>query len=280
MEWALTTATYRFHLLSYESVVARAKACGFDAIELWEPHLARHRPDIERAMRDDGPLPIRVLSAYSDVTSPSTSFYAWREQLREKLISCRQLGIPCMRLFTGSMASHEAEESDWVRFIERVNEAEQLAEEFGCDIVFETHPGTLLDRAASVERFLACVETFGWTRIGINFDIFHVWEFGVDPLQCLRDWYPYVKHLHLKSARGRTKQFEFMNVYHPAGRFDDLCAIKEGVYDIHPVLRHLKLMRYGGALTLEWFGQPDDQFFKDEIVYLSKPLPHEKELYA
>lgn len=282
MKWALTTVTYRYHLQAFSSIVENARDCGFNAIELWEPHYIRHREEIEAQLRDEASLPIVVLSGYSDVTGSGQSTANWLEHLSEKMMICQRLRIPCLRLFTGNLSSGEAEESDWNRFIERVNAAQQLASRYDCEIVFETHPGTLLDTVESVNRFLSAVEHYGWDRIGLNFDIFHVWEFGADPLTCLQAWYPAVKHIHLKNARNRTMQFDFMNVYHPAGRYDELCTIQEGVYDIIPILHYLEVKRYSSALTLEWFGLPDNQFFEEELRYLKRHAVPEstKEIYV
>ncbi len=280
MKWTMTTATYRFHLYAFDELASIAKRSGFEAIELWEPHLLRHRQQIARYQYADNDIPILVLSGYLDATDASLSATAWRKALKEKLLSCQALSIPCLRLFTGNLSSEAAQESDWFRFIERLNWAQELAEQMKVDVVFETHPGTLLDQEAAVERFLTIIEHEQWTRIGLNFDAFHVWEFDANPASCLRRWYPHVRHVHLKSARVRTKQFAFHNVYHPAGQFDDLCPLDEGVYDIEPLLRHLQQQQYSGGLTLEWFGLPAEQQFRAEITRMQHYTSQTRELFA
>lgn len=280
MKWAMTTATYRFHLYAFADLAATAKRNGFESIELWEPHLLRHRQEIERCQEMEESIPIHVLSGYLDATDESVPTGMWCEHLEEKLSNCQALAIPILRLFTGNMPSTSATEKDWIRFIDRVNRAQELAEKYDMEIVFETHPGTLLDQEDAVERFLACIVYEQWTRIGLNFDAFHVWEFNADPTTCLMKWHPHIKHLHLKSARTRTEQFDFNNVYHPAGRFDDLCPIEEGVYDIRSILQFLTKNDYKGALTLEWFGLTSEQLFRNEIKRLKQHTSLTKEIFV
>ncbi|MCD1259613.1 sugar phosphate isomerase/epimerase [Paenibacillus athensensis] len=273
MKWTMTTVSFRYHLLSYTELLELAAQSGFQGIELWEPHLLRHEAEIYRQAAEPaaGALPVHVLSAYLNGTDFTISADKWARDLGVKLNHCRKLGVPVLRLFTGTMSSAEADEQTWRRWLERLGQSETLAQEYGVQIAFETHPGTLLDRAEAVDRFVQAIASNRWRQIGLNFDVFHVWEFGV-PLECLQRWFPHVKHVHLKNAMNVTEQFAMANVYHPMGVYSDLAPLAEGVVDVEPVVALLQERGYDGAVTLEWFGLPSVRHFREEIGFLNEQL--------
>lgn len=269
MQWTMTTVSWRYHLYSFRDIAALAERCGFDAIELWEPHFVRNQADIfEYVEQGSLPVPMRVCSAYHDLTDFSAGNEHWAEQVFAKLLTCKRLGIGTLRLFTGRLASAQATDADWQRFLERVDRIEAYCRQFDIDTVFENHPGTLLDSVAGAERLLQAVEKCSWQRIGINFDVFHVWEYGVDVLQYLQLWYRHVKHVHLKNAHCRTDQFGFANVYHPMGRYDHVSPLLEGVVDVRAVVEYLVQRGYRGTATLEHFAAPSVELFMRELKLL------------
>jgi 3-dehydroshikimate dehydratase len=280
MKWALTTVSYRYHLYSFDELVTMARACGFRCIELWEPHLKHNQYGILSHINNDQALslPIEVLSAYQDLTDLTD--LQWQEKLERKMISCRQISTHTLRLFSGQLSSFDADEDDWKVWFKRLDYLESLSAKYKIKIVFETHPGTLLDSVQGVERLIEQIKLKGWENIRINFDVFHVWEFGIDPVEALQKWYPFIGHVHLKNASKKTEQFTFTNVYHPMGCFDELTSLFRGVVDIEPVITWLAQHKYDKTLTLEWFGLPDVKFFREELNHLNEIVKSEKELYV
>jgi 3-dehydroshikimate dehydratase len=202
----------------------------------------------------------------------------WQAALQAKLDSCLTMGIPTLRLFTGTRSSADATELDWTRFFERVERMNELAAQAETMIVFETHPNTLLDAPSAVDRLVEMIRREGWTRIGINFDVFHVWEFGGGAVaQRLADWYDVVKHVHLKNALRPTSDFEMRNVYHPMGTLKDADSISRGVVDLAPVLQLLQDHGYAGYATLEWFGVVSESFYREELDRLNRMILVAKE---
>ncbi|GIQ68868.1 sugar phosphate isomerase/epimerase family protein [Xylanibacillus composti] len=263
MKWTIATVTFRYHLHSYREIIRFAEECGSDGLELWEPHWLRHRSDIRQFA---SAFPIHAMSAYLDLTD--FSLLGWKQRLLDKLDACRELGIPVLRLFSGTLSSSLAVERDWEQWFRRIEGINRVAEPYGVQVAFETHPGTLLDRAAGVDRFCQAISRNGWQQIGINFDAYHVWEFGVNPQSVLDEWHPYIRHVHVKNAAIRTKQFAMSNVYHPSGCFDELRPLGEGQVCIRTVMEGLCRYRYKDAVTLEWFGLPDGTLLKSEIQFL------------
>lgn len=269
MKWAMTTVSYRYHLYSFADLMDIAKRCGFRCIELWEPHFNRNQTEIFSYVEQTTEhLPIDVCSAYLDLTDFSERSIHWAEQAYAKLLNCRRLGIGVLRLFTGQMPFKQANLDDWQRWFERLDKLNSFAKQLNIHIAFENHPGTLLDCVEGVEKLVNEINNNAWQYIGLNFDAFHVWEYGVDTLAYLKRWYPHIKHVHLKNASKKTQQFAMGNVYHPMGKFDEICPTLSGVVDIAPLVMELNQLRYQGAVTLEHFGEPSIKYFNREIEHL------------
>ncbi|PWW06545.1 3-dehydroshikimate dehydratase [Paenibacillus cellulosilyticus] len=281
MKWALATVSFRYHLYALDAIEQMARSCGFQGIELWEPHYIRHQAELMRRIHGGSAttmLPFGVLSGYLDTTDFSQNDAKWRSALQVKLDSCYALGIPTLRLFTGTKSSAEATPRDWVQFFERIAQMNELAAQAGTTIVLETHPNTLLDAPSAVDRLVAMIRREGWSRIGINFDVFHVWEFGDGAVaQRLADWYDVVKHVHLKNAVRPTRDFDMHNVYHPMGRLQDSDSISTGVVELAPLLQLLQDRGYSGYATLEWFGEVSETFFLHELDKLNRMILVAKE---
>lgn len=280
MKWALTTVSYRYHLYSFVELITMARACGFQCIELWDPHLKHNQYDILSCINNDQALalPIEVLSAYQDLTDFSD--FKWQEKLAEKMISCQKVGAHVLRLFSGQLSSFDADEGHWEEWFKRLDYIEGISTRYKIKVVFETHPGTFLDSVQGVERLIEQIKLKNWENIRINFDVFHVWEFGTDPLEMLQKWYPFIGHIHLKNSSRKTGQFTFTNVYHPMGCFDELASLFEGIVDFENIITWLSRQKYDKTLTLEWFGRPDVKFFRKELSRLNEIVGSEKELYA
>jgi len=263
VKWTLATVTFRYHMHSYREIIRFTMECGGDGLELWEPHWLRHRQDVCQLAPT---FPIYAMSAYLDLTD--FTLLGWKQRLHDKLEACHELDIPVLRLFSGSLPSNLAGERDWEQWYRRIEGMNRLAESYGVQVAFETHPGTLLDRAAGVDRLCQAITRNGWQQIGINFDAYHVWEFGENPRTVLDDWHPYIRHVHVKNAALRTKQFAMTNVYHPAGCYDELRPLSEGQVCIRAVIEGLCRYGYNRAVTLEWFGLPDGALLKSDLQYL------------
>ncbi|MBK9991855.1 MAG: sugar phosphate isomerase/epimerase [Verrucomicrobia bacterium] len=272
MIWALTTVSYRYHLHGFPEVLELARQSGFGAIELWEPHFRRNPSSVLAGIHNEHGIPVTVFSGYQNLTDFSAGNLSWAKDLKRKLTDCQCVGARVLRLFSGALSSADAKEVDWQRWFDRIDYANSLAAQAGVELAFETHPGTLLDCVEGVVRFISAVRDRNWSQVGLNFDAFHVWEFGTDPLACLSSWYPHVKHVHLKNASRRTGQFAFTNVYHPTGCYDDLTPLCNGVVNIAALVAWLHVAGYTGAATLEHFGPPSVDYFREEIASLEQCL--------
>jgi 3-dehydroshikimate dehydratase len=237
MNWSISTITFRMRLYSLNDIGKLARHCGFGGIELWEPHWQNSGAELNRWRHKHPRVNLTALSGYQDLTGPSAKSGVWRSELERKMTACCALGIPLLRLFTGSTREAEADDALWIQFFERLQFVEDTAQRHGLQVAFETHPGTLLESENGVERFLSEISKAAWEKIGINFDAFHVWEFGVNPLACLQQWYPYVKHVHLKNASGKTPNFSPTNVFSPGGDFSDLTSLSEGVVKVSELVQ-------------------------------------------
>jgi 3-dehydroshikimate dehydratase len=251
MRLSLCTITFRHHLLSLEDIARWAAANDFQGIELWGAHARNMQHITERNadwMAAFG-LSVPMLSDYLPLDEDLASLRHATSNL------CRlagRWGARKVRTFAGKSASRDTSpEARW-RLSARLKDACMMAQDHGCQLLVETHPGTLADTLSSTQRLL---EEVDHPALGINFDTLHVWEGGADPVAAHRALLPHIRHYHLKNVRSRADLavFEPANVYAAAGKRTGMTALFDGAVDYLQFLDDL-FEREEVDASLEWFG--------------------------
>jgi 3-dehydroshikimate dehydratase len=251
MRLSLCTITFRHHLLSLEDIARWAAANGFQGIELWAAHARnmQHLTDRDAAWMAGLGLSVPMLSDYLPLDDDLATL---RHATADLCRLANRWGAKKVRTFAGKAGSRDTSpEARW-RLSARLKDACRIAEDMGCKILVETHPGTLADKLASTQRL---IEDVDHPALGINFDTLHVWEGGDDPLAAHRALLPHVRHYHLKNVRSRADLgiFEPSNVYAAAGKRAGMTALFDGAIDYLEFLDEL-FQRDNVDASLEWFG--------------------------
>jgi myo-inosose-2 dehydratase len=87
---------------------------------------------------------------------------------------------------------------DWERFGARYTDfALELKAEYGLDLVYHHHMGTVVQTEAEIDRFM---DSTG-SSVGLLLDTGHAIWGGGDPARIARHWKPRIRHLHAKDIR-------------------------------------------------------------------------------
>ncbi|MGP5308795.1 sugar phosphate isomerase/epimerase family protein [Vreelandella alkaliphila] len=252
----LCTISFRHHLISLPELAAWAASSGFDGIELWGAHarhLLEHSGHAAEAMRRQG-LIIPMISDYLPLEGPETHALTHTRQL------CRlahHWGATKVRTFAGHRPSAELSGAERTELARRLRGLTECVAQEGLTPVVEIHPNTLAD---DLQATLALLEAVDHPALGVNFDVLHVWEAGIDPLSALRELAPWVRHFHLKNIARRDQLGVFApaNVYSPAGSREGMVPVLEGACDYGPIIDWLAKRSDATPMdvSLEWFG-PD-----------------------
>ncbi|MDQ6433884.1 sugar phosphate isomerase/epimerase [Mesorhizobium sp. LHD-90] len=251
MRLSLCTITFRHHLLSLEDIARWAAANGFQGIELWAAHARnmQHLTDRDAAWMAGFGLSVPMLSDYLPLDDDLATL---RHATADLCRLANRWGAKKVRTFAGKAGSRDTSpEARW-RLSARLKDACRIAEDKGCKILVETHPGTLADTLASTQRL---IEEVDHAALAVNFDTLHVWEGGDDPLDAHRALLPHIRHYHLKNVRSRADLgvFEPSNVYAAAGKRIGMTPLFDGALNYLKFLDEL-FERDDVDASLEWFG--------------------------
>lgn len=250
MRLSLCTITFRHHLLSLEDIAQWAAANDFQGIELWGAHARnmQHITDRNAAWMAEFGLSVPMLSDYLPLDDDLASLRHATSNLCRLAV---RWGAGKVRTFAGKSASRDTSPETRWRLSARLKDACMMAQDQGCQILVETHPGTLADTLSSTQRL---IEEIDHPALGINFDTLHVWEGGDDPVGAHRALLPHIRHYHLKNVRSRADLavFEPANVYAAAGRRTGMTALFDGAVDYLKFLD--ELLEDEVDASLEWFG--------------------------
>lgn len=124
-------------------------------------------------------------------------------------------------LFSGKpLASPE----DFKKIVNGYNELGKICkEEYGIDVCYHHHMGTVVETIEEVERFLSDTDP---RYVSLNYDCGHFAFSGEDPLEALNKFISRTKHIHLKDLR--------QDISHYA-KVKDICfldAVRNGVFTV------------------------------------------------
>ena len=228
-------------------IVPVVAAAGYDAIEIWGPHLAAlSEADLGRAERllSESGVRVAMVSPYFDfTTSPETASRSL-DLGRRTLALARRIGSRAVRCFTGYVGSAEATEEQWRR---AVRSLQALADE-GPDVLWalETHGRNLMDTVESSERL---VGEAGRPNVRL---ILQPATFGEAYLGASRRLAGLSCHVHAANSR--------------QGRGTDLAS---GQMDWRAILALLDRAGFDGYVSVEWMGDDPEAAARREAPYLA-----------
>ena len=207
---------------------------------------------------------LEMLSSFVPVNlADPTTLVETTEQIRNVGSLLTALGAPCVvladaqsqqresiagRVPSDGSASLSAEQ--WKNVGRIAREAEQIAGEFGLDLVFHPHVATFVERPEETERFFDCVSA---TRIGLCLDTGHCYYGGGDPVAITNQYKDLLRYVHIKDIDATVleesiqKKLSF-NQAVAAGVFSQ---IGEGCIDFPAFFRALDENGYRGWCVVE-----------------------------
>ena len=236
-------------------IVPIVAAAGYDAIEIWGPHLeALSEADLGRAERllSESGLRVAMVSPYLDfTTSPETASQSL-DLGRRTLALARRMGGRAVRCFTGRVGSAEAAADQWRRAVESLR---ALADE-GPDLYWalETHSRNLMDTIEASERLVGEV---GRANVRL---IFQPATFGAAYLEAARRLAGLACHVHASNSR-------------EPGPGQAACRtdLASGDMDWRAILGVLAApgAAFDGCVSVEWMGEEPEAAARREAPYLA-----------
>lgn len=138
----------------------------------------------------------------------------------------------------------------WKWFAEGLNQAGEIAQEYGMKLTYHHHAATVVEQPDEIERLMEITDP---CLVYLLYDTGHGFFGGNDPLQLLRKYYDRIAYIHLKDIR--------QHILDEARKenADFLTCIRKGVFTVPgdgcinfvPIFNELIERNYSGWAVLE-----------------------------
>jgi 3-dehydroshikimate dehydratase len=251
--YTLSTVAFRNHSLA--EAIALAGDMGYERLEIWQRHLFETPeeawPGLVRELETRG-MTVPVVAPFLSFTRGEERLEQTRRDAARSLELAARLGSTRFRLFTDvgpdGVASADATEAQWET---AVREISMLCRDHPRLLfVTETHPHTLADGIAPIERLLREVDQ---PNFKLNFQpIAPFLEAGL--LGVADRFFPHIAHMHWHQVP-------------VGGGFDYLQAA--GQVDFPTLALWLKERGYAGTVTIEYcWSNADLEKIRQDVGFL------------
>ncbi|MDO4856553.1 MAG: sugar phosphate isomerase/epimerase [Thermoguttaceae bacterium] len=184
-------------------------------------------------------LKLSALSSHSQLSKPEIAV----EYLKQAARFAKECGAPIINTHEGRKQTWTTEEEDFVLIKYSIMEAVKVAEPRGIKIGLETHQTYSLV-PDKYEKILNLVKS---PAVGANFDTGNAYLGGLDPIEQIRRFAPYIIHLHAKDISFEQSEAERGKVMGTAVG----CACGDGVIDWAEVVALLRPLPQDLVLSVE-----------------------------
>jgi len=184
-------------------------------------------------------LKLSALSSHSQLSKPEIAV----EYLKQAARFAKECGAPVINTHEGHKQTWTSEEEDFVLIKYSIMEAVKVAEPRGIKIGLETHQTYSLV-PDKYEKILNLVKS---PAVGANFDTGNAYLGGLDPIEQIRRFAPYIIHMHAKDISVEQSNAERGKVMGTAVG----CACGDGVIDWAEVVALLKPLPQDVVLSVE-----------------------------
>ncbi|MGN1273045.1 MAG: sugar phosphate isomerase/epimerase family protein [Thermoguttaceae bacterium] len=184
-------------------------------------------------------LKLSALSSHSQLSKPEIAV----EYLKQAARFAKECGAPIINTHEGRKQTWTTEEEDFVLIKYSIMEAVKVAEPRGIKIGLETHQTYSLV-PDKYEKILNLVKS---PAVGANFDTGNAYLGGLDPIEQIRRFAPYIIHLHAKDISFEQSEAERGKVMGTAVG----CACGDGVIDWAEVAALLRPLPQDLVLSVE-----------------------------
>lgn len=272
MKLSICTISFRHHLYSIDQLAHWAKSHHFDGIELWGIHAKNLVKDHHygKEWLNSYGLETSMISDYLPLEASSENLMKETEYLSN---IADHWGTNKIRTFVGKKGSAITSSKEREELIRKVRMICEFLLSKGQVLLIETHPHTLADQLSSTLNML---QEVNHPALRINFDVLHVWESGVHPVEAMKKLQPFISHFHLKNISSRDKLSVFApdNVYAASGSREGMVPLFHGEVDYHQFLSEAFKTTDVHA-SLEWFGPNVKEVLSQDINEVRKLLIHQ-----
>ena len=184
-------------------------------------------------------LKLSALSSHSQLSKPEIAV----EYLKQAARFAKECGAPIINTHEGRKQTWTTEEEDFVLIKYSIMEAVKVAEPRGIKIGLETHQTYSLV-PDKYEKILNLVKS---PAVGANFDTGNAYLGGLDPIEQIRRFAPYIIHLHAKDISVEQSEAERGKVMGTAVG----CACGDGVIVWAEVVALLRPLPQDLVLSVE-----------------------------
>ena len=218
--------------LSLDDLLARAKALGYEAVEIWQRESAPFDELVQCALRRG--LRIASMCGHNSLTvglNDRANHSRIEEELHASIELAAKHRIPGLIVFSGNRDGRDDEACIEV-CADGLRRVIKFAEEKGINLNLEllnskrNHPGYQCDHTAWGVRVCKAV---GSPRAKLLYDIYHMQIMEGDLIETIRANIQYIGHFHTAGNPRRGPLDETQEIYYPAV----MRAIAETGYDLY-----------------------------------------------
>jgi len=248
----LAVGNWSFEVLPLEATLMVCKSLGFDAVDIagfhergvcsFQPIEVLENPqkqaDLLKPLLDKYQLAVTDYFTQFGIAPPIHSLNDMDKTIRERNMElvrsaaqfCKLIGSPGMTILPGIDQVGRSVAENLAVSVEYLRQAVAIAGEYGIEVRFEPHMGSVAD---TPELALQLVEAVPGLKVTLDLAHFLLQYIPVERIYKL---IPHTGHMHVRQAK-----FGKLQVAHA-----------EGTIDYPDVINRLKAVGYTGALTCEY----------------------------
>jgi sugar phosphate isomerase/epimerase len=244
---------------SIETIVANARAMGYDGIE-WRggadghinPNATRdERTTLRERMRDANLFSLAVTSYTNFVSDDANTRAAHVDDLKKYLDLAADLDAKFVRVFLGELAPHQTRAEMYPRIVEALQQCMEHTRQVGVGIAVEHHDD-FVQTAALVPILDALTDVY----IGAVWDIANAHRANESAPDGIRNLGERISYVQIKDGIGRGTAWRLTNV-------------GEGDVELRQAIELLHAQNYRGAFSVEW-----EYAWHPELAPPERALPH------
>jgi inosose dehydratase len=145
---------------------------------------------------------------------------------------------------------------EWKYLSEGLNEAGQLCKDYGMQLVYHHHAGTVVEQPEEIDRLMDMTDP---NLVFLLYDTGHGYFGDNDPLELLRKHYDRIRYIHFKDVRKdildelKNRPTDF-RTFIKKGMFT---VPGDGCIDFKPILKEIIDREYDGWILIEGEQDPD-----------------------
>lgn len=260
---------------SLTEIIPMLAQVGYEGVEIWANHLAGDGTDVDTiaSCLAEYDLCVPMISPYFNVTGDEGQWQTTVASARKYYDYAKALGAPLLRAFTGFLGSDEVDDDLWGLAVQRLTRLCDTAADRGLGIALETHPKTLVDKVPAIHRLL---EDVSRPNLGLNLDIYHLWEQHKDPSWVWSQLRPFVRHIHAKNAVIPPSDGDDYPLFHDKQglqEIDGVTYLGHGNMCYAPFLARLAREGFSDWISVEWFGGDPLTAADHELTWLRSHIP-------